>query len=740
MTSPPSSSDSGPPGITAFDRLHEGIRRWIWEQRWTELRDLQEAAIPVILSGEADVLLAATTASGKTEAAFFPICSRIVQDQRPGLRALYVSPLKALINDQLRRLEDLCARIEIPVHRWHGDVPSDRKRRLLQDPRGLLLITPESLEALFVLHGPKIPGLFRSLGHVVVDELHAFIGSERGRQLQSLLHRIEVALGRTVPRVALSATLGDMGLAAEFLRPGRGHDVRVITSSRAGAELRLMVRGHVSETPPEDAGEEATEDVQAIADHLFRTLRGTDNLIFVNRRADVELYADLLVRRSERERVPNEFFAHHGSLSRELREDVEARLKKEIPGPVTVVCTSTLEMGIDIGTMKSVAQIGAPSSVASLRQRLGRAGRRSGEPAVLRIYVREEAVTADTPPEAQIRAELVQTLAVIRLLLDRWCEPPESGALHLSTLVQQVLSLIAQHGGVRAMDAFQVLCETGPFAEITRPMFVALLRGLGRRELLSQEGDGTLLLGPRGEALVNHYSFYAAFQTPDEYRLVCDGRTLGSLPMVEPLFEGMYLIFGGRRYRVVAVDEDRRVIDLLPAKGGRLPRFGAHGPAVHDRVREEMHAIYESFESPSFVDGRARDLLIEGRMNFDRLGLRERLLVPHGGDTVIFPWAGDRVMNTLLVQMAKHGFEVAQSGVALRVHEASIERVAAALHAIAGEGVADAAALARSVKNKETEKYDPYLTEDLLCAGYANMRLDPAGAARCAERLLMKVS
>jgi len=607
---------------------------------------------------------------------------------------------------------------------------------MLEDPRGILLITPESLEALFVVHGQRIPSLFASIQHVVIDELHAFIGAERGRQLQSLLHRIEIAVQRRIPRAALSATLGDMDLAAEFLRPGRGAEVQRITSARGGGELRLMVRGYLTAQPRDGADEPATEDAHLIADHLFQALRGTDNLVFANRRADVELYADLLAQRSAREKVPNEFFAHHGNLSRELREDAEARLKKVIPGPVTVVCTSTLEMGIDIASMKSVAQIGAPSAVATLRQRLGRSGRREGEPAVLRVYVREEEVTASTPPEAQLRSELVQSLAVIRLLLDRWCEPPASGALHLSTLVQQVLSMIAQRGGVRALDAFRVLCDTGPFPAVTRPMFVALLRGLGQRELLTQDSDGTLLLGPRGEQLVNHHSFYAAFQTPDEYRLVCDGRTLGTLPMVEPLLEGMYLIFGGRRYHVIAVDEDRRIVDLVPAKGGRVPQFGSHGQLVHDRVRQEMRAIYESFEIPAFVDARARDLLVEARLNFERLGLRDRSLVAHGDDTLFFPWAGDRVMNTLLVQAAKLGFQVVQLGVALRFLGAPLHRVAAALRSVAREGFDDPVALARSVRNKMTEKYAPYLPEDLLCAEYASSMLDPAAASRCIACIL----
>ncbi|WP_437975179.1 DEAD/DEAH box helicase [Sorangium sp. So ce295] len=731
---PPSSSEHEPGApVPAFGRLHEKIQRWIWDEQWKELRDLQELAVEPILSGERDVILSAATASGKTEAAFFPICTRILEREGTGVRALYVSPLKALINDQFRRLERLCERLDIPVHRWHGDVSSERKRRFLQHPGGILLITPESLEALFVVHGSQIARLFQPISYAVIDELHSFIGSERGRQLQSLLHRMEVAVKRRIPRVALSATLGDMKIAAEFLRPWHADEVQVITSAAGGGELRLIVRGFLTRRPEDTPEDEVTEDVHAIADQLFRTLRGSDNLIFANRRGEVELYADLLARKSERERVPNEFFAHHGSLAKELREDVEARLKKEIPGPVNVVCTSTLEMGIDIGSVRSVAQLGAPFSVASLRQRLGRSGRREGEPAILRAYVREEEVTDTTAPPQQIRAQLVQTIAIVSLLLEKWCEPPVRGKLHLSTLVQQLLSTIAQHGGVKPLDAYRVLCETGPFADISRAMFASLLRCLGYAEVVTQSSDGTLLLDRTGERVVNHYSFFTAFQTPEEFRLVNEGRTLGTLPVKNPLVEGAYLIFGGRRWRILSVDLEHKVADLAAAAGGRVPSFGDGAGFVHDRVRERMRELYESFEMPSFVDPRASELLVEGRTNFDRLGLRERRVIAWGRDAVLFPWAGDRVMNTTAVMMAKRGFEVAGLGVALLISRATPERILATLSDIVDEGPGDSVALARTVRNKAVEKYDEYLSEELLSATYASGMLDVQGMHRCLE-------
>lgn len=734
---PPSSSDAA---SSAFHRLDPKVQRWIWEQRWTELRDLQEAAVEPVLDGTRDVILSAATASGKTEAAFFPICTRLVAAPEASVRALYVGPLKALINDQFRRIEALCERLDVPVHRWHGDVSADMKRRLLESPSGILLITPESLESIFVNHGPRVPALFRALGHVVVDELHAFIGSERGRQLQSLLHRVETAIDRRVPRIALSATLGDMNIAAAFLRPGGGDGVHVIVSRQGGAEIKLQVRGYLARAVEPATDDAEPEDAQHIADHLFRTLRGTDNLIFANRRAEVERYADLLARRSEAEQVPNQFFAHHGSLSRELREDVEARLKKEVPGPVNVVCTSTLEMGIDIASVKSVAQIGAPFSVASTRQRLGRSGRRSGEPAILRVYVTEEEVTDSTAPTDAIREKLVQATAILTLLIRGRCEPPDDGALHLSTLVQQVLSLVAQHGGASAIAAYRTLCERGPFSAVPRPVFIDLLRSLGKTRLLVQSADGTLLLGEVGERIVNHFSFFAAFQTPEEFRLVSAGQTLGTLPISEPLLEGSYLIFAGRRWRIMHVDQEHRVVDLMPAPGGRVPHFGSGGGLIHDEVRREMLALYCAFEVPAFLDARARDLLVEGRTNFTRLGLAERSILPDGKDTLLFPWAGDRVMGTLAVEMTARGLDASAEGVALRLAGSSVDRVREALRALVARGPADAKALASTVRNKVIEKYDAYLSEDLLSAGYGSRALDPAGAVLAASEALARSS
>ena len=742
MNCPPSSSDVGSTPSTAFDRLHARVRRWVWQQGWDELRDIQEQTIHAVLDSDADLVVAAATAGGKTEAAFLPLCSRLVEAVPTGVQVLYLSPLKALINDQHGRLEQLCADLEIPVHRWHGDVDASKKRRVLTEPRGILLITPESLEAFFVLRGPEVRNIFAGLDFVVVDELHAFMGTERGRQVQSLLHRLELVLRRRVRRIGLSATIGDMGLAEEFLRPGLTRKVTSIVSTGEGQGLELQIRGYERPARPSVSPDrpnpredtEDSEDDRSIADHLFKVLRGSHNLVFANRRVDVELFADLLRRRCDALGVPNEFWPHHGNLARALRQDVEAMLKDRTR-PATAVCTSTLELGIDIGNVASVAQVGAPPSVAALRQRLGRSGRR-GAPAVLRIYVRETELTDESPPQDLLRLSLVEAIAVVRLLLRRWYEPPVVGRLHMSTLVQQTMSLIAQHGGVRALEAYEALCHAGPFTDVTKAMFIDLLRALGSHGLLMQSSDGTILLGEKGERLVNHYDFYAAFVSPDEYRIVASGKPLGTLPITQPLVENMLLIFAGRRWRVITFDQRERVVEVVPSTAGRVPQFGGQGGTVHDEVRSEMRRVLEEAEFPPYLDSTAQRLLSEARRNYYRIQLDRQRVMRDGDTTHLFPWVGDRAARTIAVQLQALEFDAEAEAGVVSIHGAPTGALEVTLRQLALAGAFDAVDLAATVLNKQGEKYDSFLTDGLLCEEYAHRALDPEGAWRGIETIV----
>lgn len=711
----------------AFLQLDPGIQHYLWSEKWEALREVQERAIPLVLPGDRDVIIAASTASGKTEAAFLPALTHMLHQREESL-IVYISPLKALINDQFARLQRLCENLEIPVWPWHGDITATSKRKFAQKPHGVLLITPESLEATLCNRGTSVAGIFNRTTFLIIDELHSFIGNERGKQLQSLLHRIETVLGREVPRIGLSATLGDIGLAAQFLRVDRS--VAIVDVPSAGGQLLVLIKGfeepivnrlmHVEDGPQEE------QAPLAIARHLFKALRGSNNLVFPNSRREVERYTYLLNGLCDENRLPKEFWPHHGNLSKEIRYETEAALKQH-EHPATAICTSTLELGIDIGAVKSVVQIGTPPSVASLRQRLGRSGRREGESSILRGYVIEDALDDKSGLASQLRLDTVQTAAMISLLLEHWCEPPAVAGAHYSTLIQQLLSAIAQYGGLRAAQSFQLLCAShAPFDGVTKDDFAELLRTLGKQDILIQDHSGLLLHGRVGDRIVNHYTFYAAFASDEEFRLVANGKTLGTLPVSQMLTPQQRILFGGRTWIVEEIDEPHKIIYVAPAKGGAPPMFNGGTGRVHTRVRQRMRELYMARDVVPFLDATAQRFLDEGREAFNRLALQDQVMVDQGSQIVLVTWLGDaanEAIACLLMARDLHasagrlGVEVQRSGRSLGEIESLLSDVASSPIPPLDELLAKAGNLVR-------QKWDGLLSPHLLNETYVSSNLD----------------
>lgn len=720
----------------AFDKLARPVQKWIRQKGWRELRDIQARSIRTICETNADLIVAASTAGGKTEAAFLPLISQVLDEpfDGTGFDLLYIGPLKALITDQAMRLEGICQDAELPVVPWHGDVSQSIKTRALKSPKGILLITPESLEALFIRRGLEIARLFGATRAVVIDELHTVLDSERGVQLRSLLTRLELEIKRPIRRIGLSATLGDMDLAKAYLRPDAASSVQLIEADGGEAELRLQLRGYLSG----DEDEDSPSATDAIAAHLFKHLRGSDNLVFAGARQRVEIYADRLRELCEREHLPQEFYPHHASLSREHRDFVERRLKDPAK-PTTAVCTSTLELGIDIGDVTCVAQIGAPFSVAALRQRLGRSGRREGQPAILRQYAVEAKLTPESSFVDRLRLGLIRSIAMIDMLLEGWCEPPKPQALHLSTLVHQILSVIAQRGGAPASAVYNVLCREGPFRGVTTQVFADVLRAIGHPEtgLIEQTGSGLLLLGPTGEKLVEHYSFYAVFQTPEEFRLVAEGRDLGTLPIDNVLAPGMLLIFSGRRWVVQEIHDREKVIVVKPAKAGVPPVFGGDAGDIHDKVIDRMFAVLEGNASPAYMDNVSLTMLEEARAQYQLLGFRIENIHSLGEQTsIIATRVGTVKTSTLALALRSKGFLVEQHDGFLLVESADetpdFQAVLAQIRS--GEPID----LFAGAGNLISEKFHPYLDFALLVQDAASSKLSIHTLSDLVEGIIRK--
>jgi len=727
-----------------YQLLDKRIQKWIFQQGWSDLREVQKKAIEPILSKKTDVIISANTAAGKTEAFFFPACSSIVEE-KSSFGILYLSPLKALINDQNRRLQSLCENLDLGVTPWHGDISQSIKKKARNNPSGTLLITPESLESLLIRDSGWVIKAFSGISYIVIDEFHAFIGTERGQHLLSLLNRLEHLLDRIsdpIPRVALSATLGEENKVPLSLRPNNSIPCTLIKSSKSVAVVRVQVRGY--KNPSNITLEDHKYSALSLICHdLYKFCRGDSHLIFANSRKRTEIISAQLRDLCNQNFVPNEFFPHHGSLSKELRHELESRLQKETL-PTTAICTMTLELGIDIGKVNSVIQVTAPHSVSSLRQRLGRSGRRN-EPATLRMLIAEEEINNNSHITDKLRIELIQSLAMIRLLIqNKWFEPADTSLYHFSTLIHQILAIIAQWGGIRADSLFSLLCKLGPFQKVTTGDFKMLLSFLGQQELLTQVSNGELTLGILGEKIVNHYSFYAVFNTPEEFRIIHRDKTLGTIPVDSLIIPGLHIVFSGKRWKVKSIDSEKKIIIVEPTKGGNPPKFGGGSMTIHDLVREEMFRIYTSNDYRIFVEGNkidyinndAKELFKEAIDYFNICKLHNNSFYSNGSFTYIFTWKGDKINNTLSTLLLMSGFENSIYAGVIEIKDITIEEIKKCLCDLLKKGVPSESELAQIVPEKIIEKYDCYLPNELLNKGYGKYAFNSKGTELYLRKLL----
>lgn len=622
---------------SSFHLLHDKVKQWVWRQDWNSLKEIQENSIPVILSQKCDVIISAATAGGKTEAAFLPILTSILQEKiLSGYQVLYISPLKALINDQYRRLSEMTLNMGVDVIPWHGDIDTIRKNKSLKNPRGILIITPESLESFLINKSSYIESAFSDLKYVVIDEFHSFVGNERGRQLQSLLSRIEHMTQKHTPRVAMSATFSDYDVVKNFIRNDGTMPCVIPTQGVNNHETKLLIKSFL-QTKDNNVKE-------VIANELFYKLRGHSNLVFVNSKNEAEEYAVMLSELSFHKNYPNEFRVHHGSLSKIEREEVEADLQKGLQ-PITAVCTSTMELGVDIGKVKSISQIRVAASVSGLRQRLGRSGRRN-EPSILRVFSIDDFRTGIL---FDLKVNLIQNIAVIELLKEHKYEVPNVNSYHFSTLIQQLLSAIAQFGGFYPKEGWQLLCLEGAFRNITPTMYLKILRLLVKNGLVIQLTNGQITIGDEGERLLKKSDFYCAFQTINDYDVIDESKykILGVVQYLFPI--NTQFILAGRCWRVNNVDKIKKKIYVTPGRIGGSAFFCGDGIEIDEIITNKMREIYISNESYVYLDLEtgAGKFLEQARSFFKTNNLLSQSFLDNGEQINFFTWAGSKVNRTI---------------------------------------------------------------------------------------------
>ncbi|MBQ6041252.1 MAG: DEAD/DEAH box helicase [Oscillospiraceae bacterium] len=637
--------------MDAFSRYAPFIQDYIFRQGWEQLRAVQVAAADAVFNTEDNVLLSASTASGKTEAAFFPVLTLLEENPPASVGAIYIAPLKALINDQFSRMTELCEPADIKVWRWHGDVGQSQKAKLLKHPSGILQITPESLEALMLHKHAMIPALFRDLRFVIIDEVHSLLRGDRGGQTLCLIERLSDLSGAKPRRIGLSATIGNIEQAAEYLGTGSGRRTVIPQLAPQKSTWRLsMEHFYAMDTQAAEGREiEAAEPLERETDpapsaadpaygYIFAHTQGKKCLVFVNSREECEAVTTSLRQYCETKHEPERFLIHHGNLSAAIRETAEAVMKDE-EQCLTTVTTATLELGIDIGKLERAFQLDAPFTVSSFLQRMGRTGRR-GLPPEMWFVMREEEPEARAMLPATVPWKLLQGIALVQLYAEEhWVEPPKLDRLPFSLLYHQTMSTLAANGEMTPAQLAGRVLKLQPFHRITQDDYRILLRHLIEKDHIQRTERGGLIAGLAGERVLNHYKFYAVFQDSEEFTVRSESQEIGTI--VQPPPAGEKIAIAGRVWVVDEVDFDRHTVYCTMVKGKVPAYFGDCPGDIQTKILERMRRVLQEEQQYPYLMKNAAARLAQARHTAENSGLLHEPLICLGGDMwALFPWLG----------------------------------------------------------------------------------------------------
>ena len=735
--------------MNVFERYAPFIQDYIYRSGWRSLRAVQNAAGEAIFGTEDNVLLTASTASGKTEAAFFPILTLLEENPSASVGVLYIAPLKALINDQFGRLNELCEEAGIPVTRWHGDAAASRKQKLLCHPSGILQITPESLEALLINRHMEIPSLFGDLRFIVIDEIHSLLRADRGLQTFCLIERLCRLAGCSPRRVGLSATIGHPEDAGRFLAAGSGRGT-IIPRFDGGREVWRLSMEHFYNTAPQaDEGKPApahtpvaeapTDRAPANADpgigYIFEHTKGKKCLVFTNSREECEAVCQTLRQYCEVNREPDRFLIHHGNLSASYRESAEEEMKDD-ESLMSVCATATLELGIDIGRLERAFQIDAPFTVSGFLQRMGRTGRR-GDPPEMWFVMREDHQEARAMLPESIPWYLIQGIALVQLYAEeRFVEPPRMDRLPYSLLYHQTMSTLASLGEMSPAELASRVLTLSCFQRITQDDYRLLLRHLLETGHISRTENGGLILGLAGERVISSYKFYAVFQENIEYTVRAGSEQLGTI--VKPPPVGDKIAIAGRVWAVDEVDHKRREVYCTLVKGNIPAFFGLVAGDIHTRILEKMRSVLAEDRQYPYLMPHAVCRLTEARETAKTAGLIQKPLIHLGGKMwALFPWLGSYAFLALeRFLKLRCGKRLGLRGVSARrpyYLQFTMEAGASEFYAAVREEAQkefDPLELVYPKENSVFEKYDEYVPPELVRKGFAWGVLDVSGMKR----------
>lgn len=722
-----------------FGRFPDFIREFIYRNAWDSLREVQLQAAKTLFETQNDLLLTSSTASGKTEAAFFPVLSMLYETPPQSIGVLYIAPLKSLINDQFSRIDELLEESGIKVTHWHGDVAQSHKKQLLQNPKGILQITPESLESLLINRSNDIVRLFCDLRFIIIDEIHTLTGSDRGNQIICQLSRIDRLIGHSPRRIGLSATVGDPQKAAEWLSGNRGVAVDVPQISENKLHWRLgLEHFYIQNMNPIQAPSEQIKfklpkmpqaDIDAGYEYLYDCVKDKKSLVFSNSREETEYLTATLRQIAKVRNEPDIFLIHHGNLSASLREEAEAKMKNAEIHAVTCA-TVTMELGIDIGRLERIGHLGAPCSVSSFLQRLGRSGRRDNPPEMMMVF-REEEALPNAPLPQLIPWELLRAIAIIQLYIEeRFIEPPKQKKLPFSLLFHQTLSVLASSGELTPKRLAERVLSMPPFLSVSKEDYRTLLISMLQNDFLQFTDEKGLIVGLAGERLLGSFKFYAVFKETEDFTVRCGSDEIGTITTPPPV--GDRFALAGRVWEVEELDIRRRLIYVKSVEGKMEVSWPGDYGEIDTKILMRMKRVLSEDTVYPYLKPNAQARLDAARTVAKNSGMLERSLINLGGYSYcLFPWLGTRSFRTLRKYIQSHASEYRISSLefegccymTFKMESASeFEFISSLDNHIRHEGI-DTEALCKVAEAPLFEKYDSFLPQELLQRQYATDRL-----------------
>ncbi len=724
-----------------FEKFPSFIKEFIYSHSWDDLRAVQVAAAETIFETDHNLLLTSSTASGKTEAAFFPILTSIFECPPQGIGVIYIAPLKSLINDQFSRIDELLDPTDIKVTHWHGDVAQSKKRKLLDKPEGILQITPESLEAMLINRHNDIKRLFGNLRFVVIDEIHTLTGTDRGNQILCQLARIESIIKKSPRRIGLSATVGDPEEAALWLNSGTGRQIDVPMFGKEKNRWRLGMEHFYIQNSDFDQTKNKTKDSRKTVfdagyEYIYDCAVGQKSLVFSNSREETEYVCATLRQIAEKRGEKDVFLIHHGNLSASLREEAERKMKDEEIADAVTCATVTMELGVDIGKLEKIIQVSSPHSVSSFLQRLGRSGRRGQPPEMVMVF-REEEPLPNAPLPELIPWELICAIAIVQVYIEeRFIEPPRNKKEPFSLLFHQTLSVLASFGEMTPRALAEKMLAFPAFKNVSKELYKELIVSMLNLGFLEMTDEKGIIVGLAGERLLNSFKFYAVFSDSEDYTVRCESEEIGTITTAPPV--GDRFALAGRVWEVLELDMPHKLIFVKGVQGKMEVSWPGKYGEIHTKIRERMKQVLLEDTVYPYLGENAIYRLTKARQTARNTGMLEHSIVHLGGyNWCIFPWLGTRSFRTLKRMLSSVAGEFAISSVEsggsnyISFHmERGNARILADRLARMVESNISAQSLVSPKEMPLFEKYDEFIPAELLRHSFAADMLDVQEASK----------